>query len=272
MRIAVIQMTPVHGEVSENLERIETILSRDSLDADIVLFPELATAGYLYTSAEQLKPHAEVRGEGELATLLRKHAVSRGRAVIAGYPEYDPTSGRLYNSSIAVLPDGTDRNYRKSHLFYRESEVFSPGDTGFFTFLVAGISVGMMICYDWRFPEAARALALRGAEVILHPSNLVSPRTFWRPVMRSRAIENGVVVATANRSGSEVFAEESLHFTGGSLIIDQTGEVVAEAGEEDEILSHDIEIRSVREVNRHNDIWRDRRPDLYRDLCRVEEE
>lgn len=263
MRIALLQTSPQRGEKEKNLAEI--IEQVESLDADIVVLPELCTTGYFFLDRDELVPMAEEAGSGHLYTCLREVADRKSFAVIAGYTEIDPVRGRLYNSSVAILPGGGFHNYRKSHLFYRESEIFSYGDTGFGTFDYLGVRCGMMICYDWRFPEAARSLALQGAELILHPSNLVSSRSVWRPAMITRALENGVAIVTANRVGSETVGTETLTFTGGSMILGTRGEVLAEAGGEPTALTVDLtpESNRSRGINPHNNIWEDRRPELY---------
>ena len=124
-----------------------------------------------------------------------------------------------------------------------------------------------MICYDWRFPEAIRTLALAGADVVAHPSNLVVSASVWGPVMSTRAFENRVVCATANRFGVEVVGEESVAFTGESRIIQANGDVLAIADPAEERLLHaDVDHIATRRksFNDFNDIFADRRPDLYR--------
>ena len=256
-------MTPERGEWEKNLASIESLLTGLPHDVDLAVLPELSTSGYLYIERETLMPCAEVAGEGPLATLLQVYAKANSTAVIAGFPEVCGESGRIYNSAIAALPDGTFHIYRKSHLFYRESEVFEPGDSGFFTFPFRSLRIGMMICYDWRFPEAARSLALEGADIIAHPSNLVSKRQIWQPVLVTRAVENGVAIVTANREGIESVAGERLEFTGGSLIIDHSGEVLSRAEGSGAIITAEVSGHRSREVNRYNDIMMDRRPELY---------
>jgi predicted amidohydrolase len=123
-----------------------------------------------------------------------------------------------------------------------------------------------MICYDWRFPESARVLGLKGADVIVCPSNLVT--NVWHIAMPARALENKVYVAVPNRAGEEVRGaeNESVKFTGRSVIYSYNGSALAQAGaEEDEILTVEIDPLATRDksFNALNDIFRDRRPDIY---------
>jgi predicted amidohydrolase len=122
-----------------------------------------------------------------------------------------------------------------------------------------------MICFDWIFPEAARSLALQGADLIAHPSNLVLP--YCHAAMATRALENGVFVATANRVGTEDRAGRSLTFTGGSRVIDPRGRVLAAAGtasEETIVVELDPAAARDKTITAHNDRLGDRRPELYR--------
>ncbi len=130
-----------------------------------------------------------------------------------------------------------------------------------------GVGYGMMICYDWRFPESARSLKLAGADLVLHPSNLVAPTDLWWPVMSCRAFENRIFIATANRSGAETLDGETLSFSGGSRIVDVSGRILAEASpDEDGAIFSTIDPNRARRTmfNRFNDILDDRRPALYR--------
>jgi predicted amidohydrolase len=156
--------------------------------------------------------------------------------------------------------------YRKVHLFGRERELFRPGDGGFATCNVAGVSVGMMICFDWIFPESARTLALLGAQVILHPSNLVLPHC--PEAMKTRALENRVFTVTANRTGREErVAGETLDFIGQSVIYAPDGSALARAGREEETASA-VEIAEEEALDKaataSNDLFLDRRPSLYK--------
>ena len=142
----------------------------------------------------------------------------------------------------------------------------APGDSGFLVRRWGDVAIGTMICYDWRFPEATRTLALRGAEVIAHPSNLVAAAALWRPVMRTRAIENKTIIVTANRFGEEILDGEPLSFTGESQIVSFNGAVLASASADEPALLRatvDPEGTRRKSFNAYNDIFADRRPELY---------
>ncbi|MEM1118224.1 MAG: nitrilase-related carbon-nitrogen hydrolase, partial [Bacteroidota bacterium] len=146
---------------------------------------------------------------------------------------------------------------------------FTPGDSGFQVWTVTdrrrrSYRLGVMVCFDWFFPEAARTLALAGADVIAHPSNLVLPHC--PDAMRFRALENGVFTATANRIGTESNGREDLTFIGRSVLCGPDAQVLAEAPPDTEaVVSAEIDPHRAREtaLNRYNDRRTSRRPDLY---------
>lgn len=262
MNIAVIQYAPQLGALDANLERMRSAIL--STAADILVFPELATTGYFFTDAEQVRPLALHVTDDRFNPL--QEAVNRtNRTVIFGFAEADGAT--LYNSAMLMRPNVQGDVYRKTHLFYKERHVFAPGNTGFRVWELADVqcTLGIMICYDWRFPEAARSLALAGADVIVCPSNLVT--NVWRLAMPVRALENKVYLAVANRTGREERDGETLSFNGDSTIIDPLGRVMVSAsGTADNTVIASVNPASTRDksFNAINDIFADRRPDMYR--------
>ena len=268
IRVATVQFTPVHGCRQSNIEAIWRLI--EPVEADIFILPELCTSGYFFLSREELAPLAEEPG-GEACAAFMQTAVSKNAIIVAGMAE---ASGALfYNSVFVFRPDGSPPLvYRKSHLFYKESLVFERGDTGFPVVRDErlDVSIGIMLCYDWRFPEASRVLALAGADIIACPSNLVTDA--WIRVMPARAMENKLFVAVANRAGSETNGGETLVFKGRSALYDPWGEPVAEAGPSgDTVLLSEIDPHLSRDkrFNEFNDIFVDRRPELYGAICRL---
>lgn len=262
MRIAAVQFTPERGNVEANVGRIAELLS--GVEADLCVLPELCSTGYFHTDPDELRPLAEPPGSGPLGRMLREMVRSNPMTVIAGYAESGEDRA-LYNSAVVVSSEGVIGNYRKAHLFYREHEVFQAGNTPFPVIQVGGVGVGIMICYDWRFPEVARTLRLRGAQIIAHPSNLVASRDLWVPTNRTRAFENRLFIVTANRGGSEEVEGDVLTFSGGSAIFDVNGEILASLDMEDGVIVCEVDPeRSLHtSFNGVNDIILDRRPDLY---------
>lgn len=264
MTVAVIQYDCVKADWESNAETVRTAVR--AADADLIVLPELAFTGYFFESTEQARMLAETT-DGRTVILLSRLARETGATLVAGFAE--AAGERLYNSAVVVTPNGLLGTYRKTHLFYEETTHFAPGDTGFRVWTVTDRAgrpyrLGVMICFDWFFPESARALALRGADLIAHPSNLVLPHC--PNAMPFRALENGVFTATANRTGSESNGRESLSFIGRSTICSPSAEVLAEApGYGDAVIRAEVEPTAARSkgLNAYNDRWGDRRTDLY---------
>lgn len=261
MRLGVFQFAPAFGEPEQNLRRLEEVLA--VVEADLVVTPELALSGYFFGSREELERLSEpVPGPAteRLAAALER---SGARAVV-GLAE--KTAQGIYNSAVLVGPRGVEGVYRKVHLFSEEKLYFSPGDKGFPLFRVGEVPVGLLVCFDHMFPEAARTLALAGAQVICHPANLVLPE-YGQLTTRVRAIENRVFWVLANRCGSEERGGRTLRFTGASQITAQDGKVLVRGPEaEDSLLV--VEVEPARAANKrvteHNDLLADRRPEAYR--------
>lgn len=263
MKVSALQFAPRRADPEHNLERLRALTSTTS--TDLLVMPELAHSGYFFTSAEELRFLSESPDDGPFCNWIRSLAADRDMVVVAGFAELAP-DGRLFNSAITALPDGSWSVYRKTHLFYKEHVVFSPGDTGFNVVEWKGVRIGTMICYDWRFPEATRTLALRGADIVAHPSDLVAGKHLWGPTMCTRALENKVVIVTANRCGDEDHDGEHLHFSGASQITGMNGRVVIEAEADAEVvITADVDPFATRNksFNAFNDILRDRRPEFY---------
>lgn len=261
MQIAAIQFQPRFLEKEHNLLMIEKHIS--SLTCDLVVLPELCTSGYFFENHDQVSAMAE-EADGTSIRRIFSMAKRKQLAIVMGFLER--TDNAFFNSAVFITPDGVKGLYRKTHLFGEEKIWFTPGDTGFQVFDYRDMLIGIMICYDWRFPEAARSLVLSGAEIICHPSNLVSPEWLWRATMQTRSIENKVITITANRTGAEYKGDKSLTFTGCSQIVNYNGDVLAESDATSEgIISAAIEIAQVRKksFSEWNDIIADRRPELY---------
>jgi predicted amidohydrolase len=261
-RVAVVQFCPAFGRKAENLRRMERLLGGAA--ADLYVFPELCTTGYFFTSRREAAQVAEP-AEGPTWEVLRRLCTATEAVIVAGFAEGE--GDRLFNSCLVALPGrAAPVVYRKTHLFYREKQCFDPGDTGFFSVhdTARDLRIGPMICYDWRFPEAARALTLAGADLIVCPANLVTEA--WRPVMPARAIENKVFIALANRTGLESRDGEDLRFKGGSAVYGWDGRPLVQAGASEEtVLVAEIDPPATRDksFNALNDVLRDRRPEHY---------
>jgi len=261
MKLAMLQFAPVFGEVQENLRSIEQACA--DLTADLVVLPELCTTGYQFRDRGELLQLAEPAG-GPALKKLCEVAGACGGHLVAGFAEKE--GDRVYNSAALVGPDGVSGIYRKVHLFSEEKRLFEPGDAGFLVLRARGVPVGMMVCFDWIFPESARSLALGGAEVIAHCANLVLP--FCQDALITRALENRVFIASCNRTGTEERIEgQKYEFTGRSRIVGPDGTVLAE-GPPDAPAVITVEIDPRRAADKKltplNDVLRDRRNDQYR--------
>jgi predicted amidohydrolase len=270
LRIIVAQTRPHFGEVERNvteaLRLVDLALERGGGRADLVILPELFHTGYVFTSRAEARALAEDPRKGPTALALAAFAKARRLLVVAGFCE---KAGRvLHNSAIWVDKRGTRGVYRKVHLFDSEKHWFAPGRDPWPVFRCGPAKVGILICFDWRFPEAARSLALRGADVLAHPSNLVLPHC--QESMRTRALENRVFAATANRVGEDLRpGGVRLAFTGRSQVVDPTGRVLWRAGSAApaaRLVALDLTLARDKRVTERNDLFSDRVPGLYRSL------
>ena len=263
-RVGFVQNSPIFGEVERNVSRALELAS--GVEADLLVFPELFNTGYLFLSKEEAYKLSETL-DGYTVRKLQEFSEETSTAVVAGFAERD--GDKVYNSAVAIDQNGEVKGvYRKTHLFYEEKLFFEPGDTGFRVFELSGMRVGVMICYDWRFPESARTLALKGAQVIAHPSNLVLPHAPTADL--ARAVENRVFVILADRSGSDVRGDKRFDFEGRSMVVDPDMKVLVEAPKEGEhamVAEIDPSVADDKNINPLNHILKDRRPELYEGLC-----
>ncbi|WHZ25091.1 MAG: Aliphatic amidase AmiE [Nitrospira sp.] len=261
MRVGYFQFDPSFGEVVRNLDLVTARLER--VEADLIVLPELFATGYQFVSQEEVLRLAEPVPDGITTKRLADLAGRRGMTIVAGLPERAGTA--CFNSAVVVGPEGFVGCYRKTHLFFEETLFFTPGDSGFHVWDIGLAKVGVMICFDWFYPEAARTLALQGAEIIAHPSNLVLPHC--PDSMVTRCLENRTFSVTANRIGSEARGgKDRLTFIGMSEIVDPRGRILHRAPREGEDLTivdiDPVEART-KALNSYNDLLRDRRPTLY---------
>jgi len=258
MNVGFLQFSPAFGDVKNNCRAVEDLLK--DVVADIVVIPELFNTGYAFLNERELIDLAEPAG-GETYAFMHRLAQEKSCALAYGYAESAGES--IYNSMSFVAPTGIVATYRKSHLFFEEKFLFTPGDTGLNTFEYIGVKLGMLICWDWIYPEAMRTLALKGAQVILHAANLVTP--YCPDAMKTRAIENRVFVVTADRTGDEIRGEKRFHFIGKSQLVAPDGDILVRAGEETCARVQQIDpARALdKKMNIHNDLFLDRRTETY---------
>lgn len=216
------QFAPAAGQLQDNTERIRSFAREAAArGASVLVLPELCLCGY--PPADRARAWA-VRAEGPEMARVFETARESSIALCLGFAELSP-DGTLYNSSAYVDRTGALRSvYRKVHLWVTEKEWARPG-SGFQAMTDGGLSVGMWICYDTRFPEAARAVARAGGRLALVGSAWFGPADEWELAVRARAMDNGIYVAGASVLGSFGGAP----FRGASLIADPHGRVLARA-------------------------------------------
>jgi len=249
-------------EKQQNLAQVSKLAETAAASgADLVLFPEAAMVGG--TPERSLVPFAEpLDGPfvGELQRLAAKHRI----AIVAGM--FEPAeSARVYNTVVAVAADGRlIGSYRKIHLYdafgHRESDRIAPGDGKTLVFELGGMRLGVMTCYEVRFPEVARRLAELGAEVLLLPAAWVRgplKELHWETLTRARAIENTVYVAAAG--------QVSAKYAGLSAIYDPMGVAIVNADESEGLTVGEVTRERLEEVRLINPSLAMRRPDVYAD-------
>ena len=267
MKIGYLQFKPELLNVKKNIEKIQTLLA--NTDFDLMVLPELANSGYLFTDLHQVESVAEEFKSSEYLQALSDIAREKNGYIVSGFCERDKKD--FYNSAALVCPDGNKYLYRKIHLFMNEPKFFKSGNIPFSVINIQGkfgkVKIGMMICYDWIFPESARTLALRGAQIICHPSNLVMP--YCQKVMYTRAIENRVFTITCNRIGTEVSGDSKLNFTGNSVVVAPNGKYLIEmsdlraTSEECKVFEINPEDALNKFINPINNVITDRREEFY---------
>ncbi|MCP4568583.1 MAG: hypothetical protein GY841_13480 [FCB group bacterium] len=260
MKIGILQFRPQLKEVDKNLATINKYLTRKKFD--LAVLPELATTGYNFVSRRELAEVTESRS-GQSFVFFENLAVKTGGAIVWGMAE--KSRNKIYNSAVLTTPEGDHHLYRKTHLFYREKNIFDPGNTGFNVFEWRRVKLGLMICFDWIFPEAARTLALGGSQIICHPANLVM--SFCQDSMITRSLENGLFTATANRVGLEKNGRQSYTFTGLSQVTEPKGNRLLRFSRTEQafkVVKINPKLADTKKVNRLNSLFDDRRPGFYR--------
>jgi predicted amidohydrolase len=262
MKIGYIQNSPIFGEKQKNLNSIDELLT--GVKSDLIVLPELFATGYTFTSVEEVESLSE-EAEGETSRFLCQKSLDTGAIIIAGFIERE--GHNYYNSSFLVFDGKITGIYRKLHLFYKEKLFFTPGNYPLRVYEIKDFKIGMMICFDWIFPEVSRVLALKGAQLIAHPSNLVMP--YCQQAMRTRCLENKVFAVTANRAGIEKRGDDKFIFTGGSQITSCNGEILSSAPQDSQYVDFvtiDLNQADNKFINPYNDVLHDRRPEFYEQL------
>lgn len=273
--------------VDENIQKADSLV-REAADkgANVILLPELFERPYFCQERRyDYYDYALPVEENPAVQHFRK--VAKEKHVVMPISIYEKAGTVLYNSIAMIDTDGEVMGvYRKTHIpddhFYQEKFYFTPGDTGFKVWDTEFGKVGVGICWDQWFPEAARSMALLGAEMILYPTAIGSEPILesdsmphWRRCMQGHAGSNLTPVAAANRIGIEEvepckennFQKSALKFYGSSFIADETGAIVEDGSrDKEEVLLHTFDLDEVRDMRMSWGVFRDRRPEMYKNI------
>ena len=264
MRIAVFQGPQAGGDVARNLERLDQVAAEAAAGgARLLICPEMFLTGYAI-GPEAVASLAEPVA-GPSAARAARIAADRGLALLYGYPERGD-DGRIFNAALLVDRDGRRlANHRKTHLFGAiDRDAFSAGEGPPTLAELDGLRLGILICYDVEFPENVRLLAAEGADFVAVPTALMEPYDFVaRSLVPTRAYENQVFLAYANRCGQE----GELLYHGLSCIVGPDGTDLARAGTGEELLLADLDPALLAASRPHNTYLADRRPELYEALA-----
>ena len=271
-------------DIAANLSRAE-MMAREaaSRGAQIIVMQELFATPYF--CKDQTQRHFELAQpvDGH-PVLARFSALAKELAVVLPISLFERANNAHYNSLAVLDADGSLAGiYRKSHIpdgpGYQEKFYFSPGDTGFRVVPTRYGRLGCLICWDQWFPEAARVLALHGADLLIYPTAIGSEppnpaldsRDHWMRVMQGHAAANMVPVVAANRIGTETSGTTAVTFYGSSFIAGPTGEVVDQAPRDAEaVITAAFDLESIRSARTSWGLFRDRRPELYADLLTLD--
>jgi omega-amidase len=255
VQAAAVQFTIALGDIDINLAHVRQALGRlAGQGVQLAVLPEMWATGFAYKQLAELATRTDELVQ-ELAALSRQH----GMVIVGSLPE--PHGGKVYNTAYVLDQGELKGTYRKMHLFslMQEDRSFDAGDRWLVTDTSVG-RIGVFICYDLRFPELARRLAIEGAEILVVPGEWPKPREeHWRTLLRARAIENQCYLVAANCCG----LVGKLDFFGMSMIVNPKGEVLAEGGYDPEELIAAIDFTAMAEWRAQIPCFQDRKPELY---------
>ncbi len=260
MKSALIQLSPEFGKVSDNLQHALGLMR--TVKSQLYVLPELFNTGYTFGDRSELLRTAEDAQRGPTYEAMLEFARQRNAYVVYGFAERE--GAHFYNAANTVGPQGLIGTYRKMHLFGREKLFFTPGGNPAPVYNLPIGRIGVMICFDWYFPETARSLALRGAQLIAHPANLVLPHC--PNAMMVRSLENRVFSLTCDRVGIERNGDVMHRFIGTSQAIGPRGEILVRMDPElpeARVLDLNLELADNKQLGPFNDLFEDRRPELY---------
>ena len=260
----------------EVLDKAEKLVRKAAAEgANIILLQELFETPY-FCQKQKFEYFDLAKPLSENAAVKRFTEVAKELQVVLPISFYEKAGNTAFNTIAIIDADGTILGtYRKTHipdgLPYAEKFYFTPGDTGFKVWKTKYADIGVGICWDQWFPEAARSMALLGAELLFYPTAIgseptlnVDSKSHWQHAMQGHAAANIMPVIASNRIGTETDDESSMTFYGSSFIADRTGTIVEEADRETEsVLVHEFDLDAIAQMRREWGVFRDRRPEMY---------
>lgn len=262
IKVGFLQFEPTLGDPESNIYSIEKLLVK-AKDADLIVIPELANSGYNFKSKKQAISLADKIDNSPYIAFLTEQSKILNLHIVSGFLEQE--GNLLFNTSVLVSPNGLIGRYRKIHLFMNEFDFFEKGNLGLPVYDIGICKVGMLICFDWVFPEVWRILALKGADIICHPSNLVLP--YAQQAVPVHGMINKTFNITANRFGTE----RGVTFSGKSIISNPTGQTLTMAASnknEVSVVAVDINHARNKKITDRNHVMNDRFPEDYIELTK----
>lgn len=260
----------------EVLDKAEKLVRKAAAEgANIILLQELFETPY-FCQKQKFEYFDLAKPLSENAAVKRFTEVAKELQVVLPISFYEKAGNTAFNTIAIIDADGTILGtYRKTHIPdgvpYAEKFYFTPGDTGFKVWKTKYADIGVGICWDQWFPEAARSMALLGAELLFYPTAIgseptlnIDSKSHWQHAMQGHAAANIMPVIASNRIGTETDDESSMTFYGSSFIADQTGTIVEEADRVTEsVLVHEFDLDAIAQMRREWGVFRDRRPEMY---------
>jgi N-carbamoylputrescine amidase len=273
--------TALADDVATNVAQVTELVRAAAGKGAQIILPSELFEGHYFCRTQDEADFARARPADGHPTLRAFQQLAAELGVVIPVSFFERAGPEHYNSVKVFDADGTDLGlYRKSHIpdgpGYQEKFFFKPGNTGFKTFATKFGTIGVAICWDQWFPEAARAMTLAGADVLLYPTAIGSEpeepgldsRDSWQRVMIGHAVANAVGVVAANRVGTEGEGAGAITFYGSSFVADARGDKVAELGRDEHGLAlATLDLAEIRRVRASMGFFRDRRPSLYRGLA-----
>lgn len=283
MKVAITQFK-MSWNIEENLTKAEKIVRKAAeKGANLILLPELFKSPY-FCQKEKYEYFDLAEDAESSKTISRFQKLAKELGVVLPLSFFEKAGNVFFNSLVMIDADGANLGiYRKSHIptgeCYEEKFYFSPGNTGFKVFKTRYGKIGVGICWDQWFPEVARSLALKGAQLIVYPTAIgtepVLPKDskdHWQNTMRGHAAANIIPVLASNRVGTEVDASSQMTFFGSSFIANEDGNVVVELSRTEENLAlAEIDLDAIDKKRIAWGVFRDRRPDLYRSIVKLDD-